>query len=57
MITGFDIIHIKSLIHKRKSRLRSYINMSSRADVKSEINQLETDIQSLERILSVIQKN
>ena len=57
MITGFDIIHIKSLIHKRKSRLRSYINMSARADVKSEINQLETDIQSLERILSVIQKN
>jgi hypothetical protein len=31
--------------------------MSSRADVKSEINQLEADIQSLERILSVIQKN
>jgi hypothetical protein len=57
MITEFDIIHIKSLIHKRKSRLRSYINMSSRTDVKSEINQLETDIQSLERILSVIQKN
>lgn len=54
MITEYDIIHIKSIIHKRKSRLKSYIGIASRVNVNRQITQLQADIVSLERILLVI---